>query len=399
VPEVLLAGVSMRAAARSAVRAGYRTFTIDAFTDLDLPMAKLALDLTGTGGRFDARRAWWEARGYRVDAVVYGSGFEDDPRAVDLITRGRVLWGNPPDVLRRIRNPTTLFDGLARLGFAVPRLAPRDGIAVAAMSPGTRWLEKPYKSGGGRGVRHWTPGTPFAGGCYFEEFIDGCPGSIVFVASHGRAVPLAVSRQIVGDQAFGADGFRYCGSILSHPAELFDDGEAIAAQAQTLAAAVARQWRLLGVNGLDFIARGGTAYPVEVNPRWSASMELVERASGTSMFALHAGACAKGILAAEPMPMASRAAIGKAIVFSRADVVAIGPRHWLGRRDVADVPRRGSAIRAGAPICTVFAEADDVPACYARLKRRAGDIYAEVSRWPALPVNPILVSSDDSIRH
>ena len=54
--EVLLTGVSMRAAAQSAVRAGYHTHTVDAFADLDLPRPKACSGAVDAGGRFDAGR-------------------------------------------------------------------------------------------------------------------------------------------------------------------------------------------------------------------------------------------------------------------------------------------------------------------------------------------------------
>ena len=76
------------------------------------------------------------------------------------------------------------------------------------------WLVKPLSSGGGRRVRRWRPGTRLPRGCYLQEFIEGTPGSVVFAAAGGRSVPLGISRQLVGDRAFGATGYQYCGSIL-----------------------------------------------------------------------------------------------------------------------------------------------------------------------------------------
>ncbi|HET9272524.1 MAG TPA: hypothetical protein VFO31_30310, partial [Vicinamibacterales bacterium] len=97
-PEVLLTGVSMRAAAQSAVKAGYHTHTIDAFGDLDLPRGKKRMARFNVDGRFDAYGALNDSSSVEADAVVYGSGFEDESGAVDLLARGRALWGNPPDV-------------------------------------------------------------------------------------------------------------------------------------------------------------------------------------------------------------------------------------------------------------------------------------------------------------
>ena len=383
-PDVLLAGVSMRAAAQSAVKAGYRTHTIDAFADLDLPRFKKTVDLTEPGGGFNARRASVVARKVTADGVVYGSGFEDDPRAVDRMSRGRALWGNSPEVLRQVRSPRRLLAGLAHRGFLVPRVFDPTVDAGPPLSS-VSWLVKPFRSGGGRGVRPWTHGSPVPLGSYLEEFIDGYPGSIVFVARGGRAVPLGISRQLAGEAAFGADGFRYCGSILSHPAQLFEHGVSIAATAHALAAAVTRDYSLVGLNGIDFVARREVAYPVEVNPRWCASVELVERAHGFSMFGLHADACTRGTLPDDRIPLCLRRAVGKAIVFARADLVAGATANWLWYRDVADVPQPGTHIRRGGPICTIFAEADDPSACHRALVHRAEAVYDEVRGWTAPP--------------
>jgi len=378
-PGVLLTGVSMRAAAQSAVKAGYRTHTIDAFADLDLPRSKKRPIPSDADGRFDTRKAWHATLGVQAEAVVYGSGFEDDSPAVDLLAKDRVLWGNPPDVLQKVRSPRGLLEGLAGQGFLVPRIFEPGGEAVPPA--GIAWLEKPFRSGGGHGIRPWRPGSAIAEGSYLEEFIPGRPGSIVFVARAGRAVPLGISRQLAGEAAFGATGFQYCGSILSHPADLFDRGVSVATTAHAVAMAVARDYGLVGLNNVDFIARQGVAYPVEVNPRWSASVELVERAHGFSMFGLHADACARGTLPDDRLPLCLRRAVGKAIVFARADVVVRRSREWLWSRDVADVPRPRTLIRRGEPVCTVFAEAPTADQCYGTLVRRAARIHAEVATW------------------
>jgi predicted ATP-grasp superfamily ATP-dependent carboligase len=375
--EVLLAGVSMRAAAQSAVKAGFHTYTIDAFADLDLPPAKVQVSTTLSDRRFDPRRVLRRARGLSIDAVVYGSGFEDDSPAVGEISQGRALWGNPPEVLQRVRSPRRLLEGLAQRGFAVPRVF-LPGVDSGTPAPDVAWIEKPFRSGGGYGIRPRRPGSVVADGRYLEEFISGSPGSIVFIAAGGRAVALGISRQLAGDPAFGASGFQYCGSILSHPVSLFERGVAVAATAHGLATTVASDYGLVGLNTVDFIARRGVAYPVEVNPRWSASVELVERAHGFSMFGLHADACSRGTLPDDRLPLCLRRAVGKAIVFARADVLLWQTREWLDARCVADVPRPGTTIRRGEPICTVFAEADDADACYRQLVRVAEVVHEEV---------------------
>jgi predicted ATP-grasp superfamily ATP-dependent carboligase len=214
---------------------------------------------------------------------------------------------------------------------------------------------------------------------YAQERISGVPASIVFVAAGGRAVGLGVSLQLVGEQAFGASGFRYCGNVLA-PAG--DDvlTNRVVESAITLANHVAGEFGLVGLNGLDCIIHDGVPYLIEVNPRWCSSMELVERHYGLSMFGVHAAACADGVLPVFDLERTrlSRPAVGKAIVFARTDVLVKDTRSWLADETVRDVPRPGERIRAGQPICTVFAEGGSAEECLGALKKRAHEIYVTV---------------------
>jgi hypothetical protein len=290
-------------------------------------------------------------------------------------------------VLRRVRDPLALARALRERGFAVPAL--RQNLEPGTVNRETSWLLKPLASGGGRRVRRWSPGTRLPRGRYLQEFIDGMPGSVVFAAAGGRSVPLGISRQLVGDRAFGATGYQYCGSILMP----YDDTDGDAA---ALTAAVAGEFGLAGVNGIDFISCGGRAHAIEVNPRWSASMELVELAYGVSVFGAHAAACVGGQLPDFDLCAARHGApvLGKAIVFARQDVVIGDTSAWLravpalpalpGPPAVPvrrDIPRAGERIAAGQPVCTVFAGGDGVAECHAALVERARHVYAALAVW------------------
>jgi len=375
-PDVLIVGVSTRPAADSAARAGFAVTALDAFGDLDQSPGVRALSMPRDfGAPFSASSAARAAETLRCDAVAYLSNFENHPRAVHTLARGRSLWGNAPGVLKRVRNPWLLEAALERRGVPVPRVASRaTGVATH--------LLKPRRSGGGHGIREWTPGTPIPSGYYLQERIDGVPGSITFVAAGGHTVPLGLTRQIVGDSEFGASGCRYCGNILLRA----DDP--LFARATRLSQIVAEEFELLGANGIDFIAHDGTPYPVEVNPRYSASLELVERAYGVSVFAAHAAACTSGDLPSFELARASRhmPATGKAIVFARHDVVCGDTRAWLVDPTVRDVPHPLERIPAGHPVCTVFADGADAASCYDALVRRASAVYAALESWAAATV-------------
>jgi predicted ATP-grasp superfamily ATP-dependent carboligase len=182
---------------------------------------------------------------------------------------------------------------------------------------------------------------------------------------------LGISRQLVGRPELGARGFRYCGSLMGQG--LFPSEQGLHRRAEALAAAIARAFGLVGLNGVDFIARSGIPWPIEVNPRFSASMELLERGANLTLFALHADACA-GRLPGRPTPSLNRVH-GKAIVFARRDVNPRATRRWLADAAMADIPRPGERIARGRPICTVFATGRDAGSCMRALVAKAQSVY------------------------
>ena len=372
-PHVLIAGVSTRALAVSAARAGYRVTAVDAFGDADLREVAEVLPLSPHGAtRYTPAAAAAAGRPVTADAVAYTSNFENFPEAVSALARGRRLLGNPAAVLTQVRNPITLARVLRQRGFAVP--ATRASAPPAAREP-ERWLLKPRRSGGGHGTTPWRIGRPVSRRAYLQERIRGLTGSIVFAADGRRAVVLGLSRQLVGERNFGAHAFRYCGSLLApERAPLFPRQAELLVRATALADAVTEAFGLRGLNGLDFVARDGVPLPIEVNPRYSASMELVERATGASLFTIHAGACEGRLPESARLPLR---VYGKAIVYARRDVVVGDPVAW-GVPAIADVPHPGERIGRGHPICTLLADGPDAEGCLRVLVAGAAAIYRAV---------------------
>jgi hypothetical protein len=345
---------------------------VDAFGDLDLRSCAQVIAIRREDGGFDPSAAAARARKLPAEAAAYTSNFENHPSAVAVLAAGRRLLGNPAPVLERVRDPMELMLALRRHGFQTPvtrARAPRPGAA------GPRhWLLKPRRSGGGHGTSAWRPGRQVRRHQYLQERIAGTPGSVVFLADGRQALALALSRQLVGETAFGARGFRYCGSLMG--GRLFDAEAGLFGQASAMADVVTRQFGLVGLNGIDFIARAGVPWPIEVNPRYSASMELLERQGLIPIFALHADACA-GRFPEAPPPPAGRV-FGKAVVFARRAVTAGETRRWLRDPEIADVPHPGERIPRGRPICTVFASGKTADACLRALASKAAAIYRAV---------------------
>jgi uncharacterized protein len=373
---VIIAGVTTRALATSAARSGWQVTALDGFGDQDLRALAVDVVVVRTG-----------AQGYtpellktmRSEYAAYTSNLENYPESVALLESGRKLLGNPPEVLRQARDPMGLMRMFRRQGFITP-------LTRAATAPkgnqADGWLLKPRRSGGGHGTRLWRRRKPVSRSHYLQQRIEGIPGSVLFVADGSRALVLGLSRQLVGERGLGARGFRYCGSLFSTgPAyPLFPWHPRVEETAGALADAATAELKLVGLNGIDFIARLGVPYPIELNPRYSASMELVERAHGVKLFELHASACEAKLPGRVARASSAAGVVGKAVVFARRSVTIGDTQAWLLGGSIADVPHAGEHIRRGHPICTVFAEGSSVAACRRTLLRRAESVYRSVAQ-------------------
>src|SRR5919106_1235059 len=110
-----IVGASVRAAAASAVRAGFQPLAADLFADADLRRIATATPISPyPEGLLDWLRA------VEPSAWMYTGALENHPELVDQMAWIAPLWGNPGDVLERVRSPWKLADVLRREGLLFP---------------------------------------------------------------------------------------------------------------------------------------------------------------------------------------------------------------------------------------------------------------------------------------
>ncbi len=210
---ILLVSVSARMLAELATREGHDVVAVDRFGDLDLqrlcPSVSIMRDLGGRGGMAELVDA---AERIPAESVVYGAGLENRPDLVARLAAGRTLLGCAPQTLRRVRDPALLGASLRAAGLAYPRTFSAREAPVRA-DRARRWLRKPIRGGGGRGVREWRGGRP-AGDVIVQERIAGLPCSAAAVADGRSAALLGVSEQLIGRRALGARGYKWCGNVV-----------------------------------------------------------------------------------------------------------------------------------------------------------------------------------------
>jgi uncharacterized protein len=386
----LVAGVSARAIAESAVRSGYQVIALDAFGDMDLrALCECHLPKRDLHARYSAAALYAASLRLTFDVVAYVSNLENHPQVVRRFARRHQLIGNAAETLTRVRHAPTVFASLARSGFAVPATIYADQ-EPHPLSPsptgreGTRskgmWLRKPIRSGGGHGITFWREQVPLGPDYVLQEYIPGVSCSASFVANGRECVVVGVTEQIIGRHEFGANDFRYCGNVLPLPAAReASTGAKILNQVQQIAALLTREFGLVGVNGFDFVLDGTRVVLLEVNPRYSASMELIERAYDLPMFDLHARAVLNGELPEFDLAakLGNGPFYGKSILFAEQETIAPDTQRWLAR-GIRDVPYPGEQIAQGGPVCTVLATGAPRGDCFAALASEATALKREI---------------------
>ena len=288
------------------VRAGHDVVALDRFGDLDLqrlcPSVSVLRDLGGRGGMAELVDA---ADGIRAPSVIYGAGLENRPELVARVASGRRLLGVPPEALERVRDPASLGESLRAAGLAYPStFGARDAPRQAERS--RRWLRKPVRGGGGRGVREWRGGA-LDGEVVVQERIPGLACSAAAVADGRSAALLGVSEQLIGHRGLGARGYAWCGNLVPPRLEKAEQ-IALAAAARRICAHLALEFGLSGLFGVDLVWDGERAWVVEVNPRPTGSLECVEAAHEVGVFTPHLEGCAGRLPPVAPAPIPRRAA-------------------------------------------------------------------------------------------
>ena len=351
---LLILGASVRAAAFSAQRAGFDPVCADQFADTDLssrfPTTKIQQYPEGlVDAAAKAPPAGW----------IYTGGLENYPKLVDRIAADRTLYGNSGSILSRVRDPKRFASALARGGLPFPAVntsgagLPRDGS----------WLRKHRGSCGGMKVQIWDPRTTAPRedpDWYFQQRIHGRDCSAVYVSAGGQAILLGVTFQLVGTDWTGAKGFLYCGSMGPAPLD-----SPVRSTFEQIGNQLGYEFGLLGLFGVDAVLAEGTVWPVEINPRYPASVEVLERTLGLRTIELHVDACRRGKLP-EAVAHESRRWAGKAILYTRKQATisqgflqrVTAENQATAWPNVADLPTLGDTFEPGRPVTTVLAEAD-----------------------------------------
>jgi len=353
---LLLIGASVRAAAQSARGAGFEPLAIDLFGDRDL--RQVAQVQVSKDYPVDIPRI----AGEMPDApFLYAGAIENSPEVISELSRYRTLWGNDSSVVKLVRNPFRLQTFLKEAAFPIVPIRMHDDPPVNPAG----WLVKPYRSAHGSGIRHATE-QPLNAAFYFQRLLSGVPVGAAFLANGRECRLLGTHRQLVGLPEDTSEPFRFCGAVA--PARI----TTTATQTISEIGSALTQWAgLTGLFGCDFVLNSEGPFLLEVNPRYTAAMELWEILYEPTLIGDHVRACKNGLLP-ELTTSIPQGNVLKLILYApqptvvpeRLEEVLQGvPNAWL-----ADLPDAGTSIDYDHPVCTLLVSGETISEFESALK-------------------------------
>ena len=310
---VIVADASARALAASSLRAGLPVSTIDLFADADtVAICRKSNDhlLSNQTANFTMQCESMEQIAQRVEQVLGDADFQT-PSGPPMI----LIGGGLENYFRNqnyFRNHSTchkLTQQTSAFGFietgrwrSVKEFCHLNSVRfppttqeLATSEQEQEWLVKTDFTSGGVGVQFAQSKITTKPDQYFQKYIDGQPFSACYVAVPGGenaefpvvemvgvCEPICSSDLGVLDRTTNQRfPFRYRGSVGPiKPSRLV--GPSLA-EVKRVGSLVANHFGLAGIFGIDFIHQQDILWLLEINPRITASAELIEYAARETM--------------------------------------------------------------------------------------------------------------------
>jgi predicted ATP-grasp superfamily ATP-dependent carboligase len=290
--------------------------------------------------------------------LIYGAGFEHQPKTIAAIARRTRIFGNRAETLKRAKDPVALARVCEANGVRHPR------VTFAPPDEPERWLLKRQGAAGGAHIVVAHEASGVSPDCYYQFRVTGESISVLFLASEKTTEIIGLSMQWTAPTP--ALRFRYGGA--AGPVDIDP------AQAEEIArsvAAIASELNLVGLNSADFLISADAVWLIEINPRPGATLDVFE-SNEAPLFAHHIAACEGRLTPASPsLPIKAAE-----IIYAPCDIVV--PEGWNWPDWAVDRSPAGTYIAADDPVCTVLASGATVDLARACASERTRKIIALV---------------------
>ena len=371
--ETLLSlGVCARWLVQSLKDSGYQLSAGDLFADLDTAQFAEAHCVASLDELPLLERK------LKPDFAIMGSGFETHLDVAAEIASTTKLLNSPVNSVRHVRDPWTLQDFARHKSIRFPKTFRNSEQWVA----GESFVRKELNRAGGAHVCR-DDFSLATDNSYRQTWVPGIPMSASFLVGVDGFRVLGIFRQLLGESAFGCQlPFQFAGAI--GPLQM---SESVQGQIGHIGESLAHEFGLKGLFGIDFVLdSAGHAWLIEVNPRPTATMELMEHTSGGSLMGEHLRAFGLSVhRLAQTRPQLSLVAAKAILFWKQATPLVVDDalcdllmEAWQSG-EIADVPSIGTEIHLGQPIFTLFGNGESELNAEQSLRSKSGNWYRRIS--------------------
>jgi len=356
---VLIAGFATRHIVQSAWKAGYEVYAIDHFCDQDLTWYAKKWSLFEELDEIPILIEDY-CKKFTIDLIIAASGAEtitEDPR----------FCGTPSSIAAQFLDKSRIQDFFHETGIPAPKIleAGTYPAFIKPLSGAGGWRNALVRNDAEEQAWHdlW-PDEP----SIRQTPIEGTPCSVSCISNGITARAVSVNEQFMrggtGDRAFG-----FAGALTPYETEKQSQLADLAEQVVTASGCI-------GSVGVDFIA-SDEIYAIEINPRFQATLDIVEESLDRSMFELHLGACRGHVPPVRPSPVRC---VARKILFADRDLTAKDDLKWLAPA-VADIPWKGTEIEEGGAVISIYGRGSSRDEALGLLDKTITEVREYMSRW------------------
>ena len=376
---LIVSAFSSRALAETAAVYGAKIFSFDFFGDQDLKKytedsysLKKAQKKYKTEGLYRIIQSFLLSNKEKSFYFCYASDWDNHYQLLSKLEANDNLniKGNSAAILKKltgVTNKIKLFETVKKSNFKIPELIfEQKDLGKIKYTADSVYLQKPIRSGGGKNIKIIESKKELskkikenkADAFYFEKYIEGELLSLQFAADGENAELISFSKQLT---ALNSDSpFKYGGNILIKPAAVLIE------KSKRLIKLLTKKYSLKGINGVDFIKNGSDLYFLELNPRFTAAVELLLDIYGRQLFAIYfEDDLRKNYLNKYLQHLKHLKA--KLILYSFYDLkVTHNIVKNIDKIDannfnfkIKDIPKKGELFTKGDPLCTLIVEAEN----------------------------------------
>lgn len=374
--KLLLIGINTRSMLNSALKLDYTIFSTSYFSTSDTPTIKnqkiiLKEENDESCGifeeEFDSKHVLEISADYidEVDYIIPISGVSpsDFPKKDQKKILGTTNVGvieNKYKFYKKIKNKfqTPATFSISDIG---------EAFEIQNSFPETEFILKPLKGSGGYDINLLDNNIDIEfndNEFILQEYVSGINLSSSILASKNDSKTIMTSRLLTMNDFEKNNSFIYIGNILPLTKEsIMSDVEnvnEINNEMIDTSQNLAKEFNLLGSNGVDYIFNENGLHVIEINPRIQGTFECIEISLGINMLDAHMKACFGELI---DIPKAKYYTYKK-IIYSPTRM----KYENLGLKNIYDLPHEGSITEKSQPLLTIIDKDNDFEKLYEKVE-------------------------------